>query len=201
MQAEKEARRMKDLIEQLLDVARAESDPNCLDPETIDIESLLIEIADHCRIEAFERSCHIDLIASDAGCVAADSELLRRAIENVLRNAIQHSPEGTRIKVWSGGDNAWATIAIRDWGPGVPESALPGIFKPFFRVDSARARDSGGVGLGLSIALRAIQLHGGRIRTENCAPGLRIVMSIPRQREPKAPSQNLRFKRFHLDVK
>jgi two-component system sensor histidine kinase CpxA len=110
-----------------------------------------------------------------------DADLLRRAIENVLRNAVQHTPEGTRIRLSGNGDEGSATIAVRDWGPGVPDAALAEIFGPFYRADASRDRSTGGVGLGLAIAQRAIALHRGTIRAENCQPGLRITMRLPRK--------------------
>ena len=94
---------------------------------------------------------------------------------------MQHTPEGTRIDISSQGDHDFATIAIRDWGPGVPDSALDGIFRPFYRVDAGRGRTTGGVGLGLAIAQRAIAVHGGTIPANNCEPGLRVTIRLPRR--------------------
>ncbi len=180
-QLEREAARIDDLVDQLLEVARTEVDPEGLDLELLDLESLLIEIADHCRIEALERGCDIELVTGSPGHVMADAELLRRAIENVLRNAIRHTEEGTRIELFGGGDQGQALISIRDWGPGVPEESLACIFRPFYRVDTARTPAYGGVGLGLSIAYRAVAVHGGVIVAENSAPGLRVVIRVPRR--------------------
>ncbi len=117
---------------------------------------------------------------SAPGYVTADGELLRRAIEKVLRNAIQHTQEGTRVQLFGGGGQHEAVIAVRDWEPGVPDQALAGIFQPFYRIDAAQGRSSGGVGLGLSIAQRAVAVHRGTIFAENCAPGLRVTIRIPR---------------------
>jgi two-component system sensor histidine kinase CpxA len=180
-QLEREASRINDLADQLLEVARSEVDANSLELESLDLESMLTEIADHCRIEAEERGCEIELGLADPGHVNADAELLRRAIENVLRNAINHTPEGTRIKLIGSADHKAALISIRDWGPGVPDGALSNIFRPFYKVDPSRARNNGGVGLGLSIAQRAIAVHGGTIVAENSGPGLRVVIRIPRK--------------------
>ena len=97
----------------------------------------------------------------------------------MLRNAIRHAPEGTVVEVELRSQTDLATIAIRDYGTGVPDDALGAIFDPFFRVDNDRSRSSGGVGLGLSIARRAIDLHFGRIGAENARPGLRVVIELP----------------------
>jgi two-component system sensor histidine kinase CpxA len=177
---ETEASRVNDLVDELLEVARAEADPAALQLESLDLEMLLTEIADHCAIEALDRGCEIQLFLSQAGTLIGDGDLLGRAIENVIRNAVQHTPEGTRIDISSQGDDDFATIAIRDWGPGVPDSALAGIFRPFYRVDAGRGRTTGGVGLGLAIAQRAIAVHGGTIHANNCDPGLRVTIRLPR---------------------
>ena len=178
---EMEASRVNDLVDELLEVARAEVDPTALEAEPVDIGSLLAEIADHCAIEAVDRGCEIQLALFRPGTVMGDADLLRRAIENVLRNAVQHTPEGTHIRLSGSGDEGSATIAVRDWGPGVPDTALTEIFGPFYRADAFRDRSTGGVGLGLAIAQRAIALHRGTIRAENCQPGLRITMRLPRK--------------------
>ena len=178
---ETEARRVKDLVDELLEVARAEVDPTALQLEPLDLEMLLIEIADHCAIEALDRGCEIRLSTSHDGALIGDVDLLRRAIENVLRNALQHTPEGTRIDISSQGDDDFATVAVRDWGPGVPDPALAELFRPFYRVDAGRGRTTAGVGLGLAIAQRAIAVHHGTIRAENCEPGLRVTMRLPRR--------------------
>ena len=178
---EMEARRVKDLVDELLEVARAEVDPTALQLEPLDLEMLLTEIADHCAIEALDRGCEIQLLLSQAGTVIGDVDLLRRAIENVLRNAVQHAPESTRIDISSQGDDDFAIIAVRDWGPGVPDPALAELFRPFYRVDAGRGRTTGGVGLGLAIAQRAIAVHRGTIRADNCEPGLRVTMRLPRR--------------------
>jgi signal transduction histidine kinase len=175
-----EAARVSDLADQLLCVSRAEVDAQAMERQPVAIAPLLTEITDHAGIEAAERSCEIELVLEDPGTIQGDAELLRRAIENVLRNALRHSPYGERIVLWAGGDPRCVVIAIRDRGAGVPVQALDDIFRPFYRVDPGRDRSQGGAGLGLAIAQRAIALHGGIIHAENCAPGLRITIELPR---------------------
>jgi two-component system sensor histidine kinase CpxA len=97
----------------------------------------------------------------------------------VLRNAIRHAPERTVIEVDSRILDGSATITVRDHGSGVPEEALGSIFEPFYRVGNDRSRSDGGVGLGLSIARRSIELHGGRVVARNADPGLRIFIDLP----------------------
>jgi signal transduction histidine kinase len=181
-QIELESARLNDLVEQLLDVARAEVDPTTLRREEVDVESLLAEVIDECSIEAREQGCDLTLhMARAAGSVLGDSELLRRALENPLRNAIRHSPPGSRVEVNCDGNDKFAMISIRDMGHGVPDIALQEIFRPFYRVETDRGRTSGGSGLGLAIVERAVALHRGSVRAENSTPGLRIEIRLPRQ--------------------
>ena len=96
-----------------------------------------------------------------------------------MRNSIRYAPPATAVEVdLETGPNA-AAISVRDHGPGVPEEALPKIFQPFFRVDDSRDSATGGMGLGLTIAMRAVSLHHGQLRAENAHPGLRITIELP----------------------
>ncbi len=112
--------------------------------------------------------------------VVGDSDLLRRAFENVLRNALFYTPPGTGVEAQLAQAGGMARVAVRDHGPGVPETALPHLFDPFYRVDESRARHTGGAGMGLAIVARAVALHGGRVWAENAAPsGLLIAIELP----------------------
>ena len=104
---------------------------------------------------------------------------MRRAVENVVRNAIRHTPEGTTVELGLELLGDVASIVVRDRGPGVPDDLLGSIFEPFFRVEGHRSRASGGVGLGLAIARRAVSLHRGRIMARNADPGLVITIELP----------------------
>jgi len=108
-----------------------------------------------------------------------DRELLRRAIENVVRNSIHYAPGGSAVDVKLYSTKESARISVRVYGPGVPEDALPKIFQPFFRVDDSRESPTGGVGLGLAIAYRAIGLHHGRLWAQNALPGLMVWIELP----------------------
>ena len=177
---ELEAARLNDLVDRLLDVARAEVDPAGFRAEPVDLQWLLTEIADQCDIEAREKGCQIRLHVTFPGKIGADPELLRCAVENVLRNAIQHSPADALIELSAHDDHGYALITVSDRGPGVPKQALEAIFQPFYRVDSDRGRSAGGTGLGLAIARRAILLHRGSVAAKNQESGLRVEIRIPR---------------------
>ena len=116
--------------------------------------------------------------------VRGNEEILGQAIENVIRNAIGFTPDGTSVEVSLARDDRdggrWARLEVRDHGPGVPEEALDEIFRPFARVESARERQSGGAGLGLAITERAVRLHGGHVRARNAeGGGLVVTIDLP----------------------
>ena len=97
----------------------------------------------------------------------------------MIRNAIRHAPEATAVEAGLEAANGRAVVRIRDYGPGVPDEALPRIFDAFYRVETDRDRASGGAGLGLSIARRAVELHSGAIRARNAEPGLAVEIGLP----------------------
>ena len=111
--------------------------------------------------------------------VLGDPELLRRAVENLVRNAIRYAAEGTSVEVMLERRDETALISVRDHGPGVPAEDLDRIFDPFYRVNGDRDRSSGGVGLALSIARRAVELQQGDPRARNSSPGLTVEMQLP----------------------
>jgi two-component system, OmpR family, sensor kinase len=106
-------------------------------------------------------------------------DLLWRAIENVVRNAIKHSPAGGTVEVQVSADAFEARVAVLDRGPGVAEADIGAIFEPFYRSNAA-SNNVDGHGLGLAIALRVVEAHGGTITASNRAGGgLRVLMSLP----------------------
>jgi two-component system sensor histidine kinase CpxA len=171
--------RLGTLIGELFQVTRAEGDPASRKTEDVSLDSLVHVLVEDCTLEAEVRQCRVLMNADEPVHIQGDAELLRRAMENVLRNAIRHSPEGTFIEVGLRRRNGSAILSVRDYGSGVPEETLNDIFKPFFRVDSDRNRASGGVGLGLAIAQRAVHLHHGRLEAQNMHPGLLMTMELP----------------------
>jgi two-component system sensor histidine kinase CpxA len=142
------------------------------------------EVVHDCALEAEMRDCRIAVNGRIEGHVQGNRELLRRSVENVLRNGIRYSPDHSTIEVLIAEDSRAAVVSIRDFGPGIPEDAMAKIFDPFFRVDDARDALSGGSGLGLSIAKHAVQVHHGTIVAENASPGLRVKITIPLSTTP-----------------
>ncbi len=177
----KECDRLALLTDELLESSVAGGDPEGRQLELDDVSTLLEEITADASLEAAQRRIRIHLSAPEDVRLRMDRELLRRAIDNVLRNAIRYSPDDEAIDVTLSVAPAAVDITIRDRGPGVGSEMLDKIFQPFFRAESHRARaaDSGGVGLGLAIARRAVQRHHGAIKAENVAPGLCVVLTLP----------------------
>ena len=188
---QKEADRLNALVGELLLVTRSESDPAKRVQEAVRLDLLLGQLAEDCGIEAASKDCRVALDPAPEVTVDGDEELLRRAFENVLRNAIRYAPPGTAVEVHvAAGERL--RITVRDFGPGVPDEALPRLFDPFYRVGEDRSRNSGGVGLGLSIARRAIELHGGTLRARNANPGLLVEFELPAGRRAElAPEPDL----------
>jgi signal transduction histidine kinase len=176
---QKEADRLNCLIGQMLEVTRVEGDPAHRRQEHVKLDDLVGELVDDCSIEARARGCSLTLNTPARVTIEGDGELLRRAIENVVRNAIRYAPRETSVEVALENGGNRARVRVRDYGPGVPEEALPRLFDPFYRVDSDRNRGSGGVGLGLSIARRAVELHQGTLTASNAAPGLLVEIELP----------------------
>src|SRR5262249_11233522 len=167
------------LVGELLQVTRAEGDPSSLRAEAVRLDQLVKQLVDDAAIEAEARGTAVTVAETLPVTMQGDPELLRRALENVIRNAIRYSPPDMPVEVSLARRNGHAVVSVRDHGPGVPEDALPRIFDAFYRVESDRNRASGGAGLGLSIARRAIELHRGSIRARNAHPGLCVEMELP----------------------
>jgi signal transduction histidine kinase len=175
----KEVGRLSSLVGELLQVTRAEGDPASRNMQELSLNNLLQDLIEDSSMESQARGCQLTLECSSPIQIIGDRELLRRAVENVLRNAIRYSPDKTPIRVEVTRKDDKAVISVRDFGPGVPHDSLPLLFQPFFRVDSDRNRNNGGVGLGLAIAKRAVTLHNGELKARNATPGLEVQIEIP----------------------
>jgi two-component system sensor histidine kinase CpxA len=176
---QKESDRLNALVGQLLQVTRAEGDPSSLRRAPLRLDELVQQLVDDSSIEAAAHGCELRYEKREPVTVAGDPELLRRAVENVIRNAIRYAPRETAVEVSLARHDGKAVMGVRDHGSGVPEEALPRLFDAFYRVEGDRDRASGGIGLGLSIARRAIELHRGSIRARNARPGIEVEMELP----------------------
>ncbi len=176
---QREVDRITSLVSELVELTRTEGDPLAQKAEPVHLGKVVEETVRDCRLEAEFRGCTIHLEGHVSCEISGDRELLRRAVENVLRNAIRYSPERSAIDFALSENAGAAIIAIRDYGPGVADEALTQIFEPFFRVEEDRDAATGGMGLGLSIARRAVQVHHGTIAAQNAHPGLCVHIVLP----------------------
>ena len=176
---ERDIDRISSLVSDIVEITIVEGDPALVGAEIIPLSEILDEVVHDCAVEAGILGCKLDVQGRIGGEVLGNRELLRRAVENVVRNAIRYSPQGSSVSLSLQQNDHEAVIVVRDCGPGVPEDALTRIFDPFFRVEEARTSNGGGSGLGLSIAKRAVQLHHGTIAAHNASPGLRVEIAVP----------------------
>jgi two-component system sensor histidine kinase CpxA len=167
-----EAHRLDTLIGQLLALTRIDSGVDRGSPASFDLTNLVQEVASDGDFEARARKRSVVLEPAEACTFRGFEELLRSAVENVVRNAIRHTAEGTVVEISFLVVNSRALLRVRDYGPGVPGNMLPEIFLPFRRVENG---NSPGAGLGLAIAERAVNVHHGTIRAMNAPNGGLIV--------------------------
>ncbi|HEX8920356.1 MAG TPA: ATP-binding protein [Pyrinomonadaceae bacterium] len=181
---EHETENINEMIGQLLKLSRVEIGTDNLNNVQVELDALVREVADDADFEVRSRNRSVRVLKGEPCATIGVPELLRSAVENVVRNAARHTAEETAVEITlrceTIGDERHAVINVRDHGVGVPEEALDEIFRPFYRVEDARDRQTGGAGLGLAIAARAIRLHGGAIKAANAPDGGLIVeMSLP----------------------
>jgi two-component system sensor histidine kinase CpxA len=173
---EQEAERLEELIAQLLssNVQRIHLDSH------IDIASLLKQLCEDADFEGQRENKAVELsLSDDSILVNSSADLLHKCFENILRNAVAHSPANSTMHVELSLEGENCVVSIADEGPGVPAPELEKLFDSFYRVDAARARNTGGYGLGLSIARRGVLQHEGTIKAENAHPGLKITVTLP----------------------
>jgi signal transduction histidine kinase len=178
---EGEVDQLNHLIGQLLALARFET---TVEPGTrvrFDLTALLQEVATDGQFEARSRGCDVRLEANGTCIITGQPELLRSALENVIRNAIRYTAPSTTVEiVLDCGMSGCASVSVRDRGPGIPESALQHIFEPFYRAERDPDSPYQGTGLGLAITQRAAVIHGGNVGASNRADGgLVVTLQFP----------------------
>ena len=177
---EQDTIQLDSMLERILTVARLENGQYKPKFESLSLNDILDEVLDDARFEAAATDATINYADDEIVTVNGDPGLLRSAIENVVRNAIFYSGQGGAIDVRLRVADGQAVITVRDNGNGVPEDALPLLFKPFYRVDDSRGTTTGGMGLGLAIVRNAVAAHGGTVSARNVAPhGLEVDVRLP----------------------
>jgi len=182
---ELEASRLNELIGRILTLARLEDGEQGVPQTPVPLGELVSNVAEDAEFEAQERHCHVHTVIPEGNWgVRGNDSLLHSAVENVVRNAIRYTAEGSSVEIVlsSEGRNGGseAVLQVSDSGPGVPEDALGKLFEPFYRLDDARGRLTGGVGLGLAITERAVRFHGGKVKAFNRVEGgLMVEIRLP----------------------
>lgn len=175
---ENESFRLNEMISRLLTLSKLETGSQDFDRHELNLKGLVEQIASDADFEAKARNRSVRVVRADDCRVIGSENLLHSAIENILRNAVRYTKEGTAVDVSLSNGNGRAVITIADHGEGVPEMELKNLFKPFYRVEEARDRGSGGTGLGLAIAEQAVKLHKGTISAKNTEDGLEVEIVL-----------------------
>jgi two-component system, OmpR family, sensor histidine kinase CpxA len=177
---EQDTVQLDSMLEKILTVARLESGQRKPNFEDVNLNDVIDDVLHDARFEATASDVTISYESDRQVTLKGDAGLLHSAIENVIRNAIFYSGKNGQIKVsllWSA---SIVIVQVRDNGPGVPEEALPLLFKPFYRVDDSRGTTTGGMGLGLAIVRNAVAAHGGFVKARNVSPhGLEVEIVFP----------------------
>jgi len=158
-----EAQRLSGLVQEIIDLSRLQDGDPLKSGETIDLVLAIKEASDQTALSATARNIDVVLGLPEKVEIAGSRDQVIMAVHNLIENAINYSPEGTRVAVALRTVDGIAEISVSDQGIGIPESALERIFERFYRVDAARSRATGGTGLGLSIVKHVATNHGGDV--------------------------------------
>ncbi len=175
---ETESTRLNEMISRLLILAKLESGAEEVERVRLDFAEIVRDVAADADFEAQANGKFVEVSSADSCPVLGSENLLRSAVENVLRNAVRYTAERTVVNVSLMKDNGRAVLQISDHGGGVPDEELSNLFRPFYRVGEARTRKTGGIGLGLAIAERAVKAHKGTITARNFNGGLMIEIGL-----------------------
>jgi two-component system OmpR family sensor kinase len=170
---EREAVRLDEMVGQLLTIARLDAGTRDSREDVLELVDLAAAIADDAHFEAQSKGRELHFSGRGEAELRVRGELIQRAFENVIRNAVKYTDEGTRVDVEAWVQQGQFVLRVADHGPGVPEGDLEAIFEPFYR--AANGSSAGGFGLGLAIARRAVTAHGGEIRARNRDGGGLVV--------------------------
>ena len=173
------AERLEKLINELFEITRFRAKTVSLKKEKLDLYCLLVQLADEFYPTVSARGNTIRLEAEENITVIADPEKLARVFTNILKNAVSYSYPDTEIRVMAKKEDNMALITIQNYGPDIPQEQLSAIFEKFTRLDEARLSDTGGSGLGLSIAEEILRLHGGDIKAKSEDETVAFIIRLP----------------------
>lgn len=181
----KEARRLADLVQDIIQLSRVQSKDVLGAAQPLDIATVVQEAVDRCAIISESKDIDITVNSQPDVLVVGDPELLTVAIKNLVENAIKYSEDGKHVGVGVSTSKSSVQISVADVGVGIPKDEQNRIFERFYRVDASRSRQTGGTGLGLSLVKHIVFSHGGEI-TLYSQPGVgsTFTISLPRFEQP-----------------
>jgi two-component system sensor histidine kinase SenX3 len=191
-----EASRLSRLVKEIIELSRLQGDDPLENPGPVDVNAIIETAVDRCRIDADDRDINIVVKAEPDLEVMGSEDQLAMAVGNLVENAINYSPDGTRVAVAAHPIGDLVELTVSDQGVGIPSSDLERVFERFYRVDRARSRETGGTGLGLSIVKHIASIHGGDVRVWSVeGQGSTFTMRLPLRLEPApgrtgSPSQD-----------
>ena len=159
-----EAKRLNDLVQEIINLSRLQDSDPLQAADELSINDLVREAVDQCETTSEARNIWVTINEGAEATVLGDREQLIMAIHNLIENAINYSPENTKVSVTTSIEEDIVEISVTDQGIGIPEGDLDRIFERFYRVDPARSRETGGTGLGLSIVKHVSSKHGGEVK-------------------------------------
>jgi two-component system sensor histidine kinase SenX3 len=161
---QQEAKRLTGLVQEIINLSRLQDSDPLQIAEPLLIGDLIAEAVDQCQTTSEARNIRLMVSNQMPATVFGDRDQLSMAINNLIENAINYSPENTKVSISTSIEDEIVTISVSDQGIGIPDSELERIFERFYRVDPARSRETGGTGLGLSIVKHVAAKHGGEIK-------------------------------------
>jgi signal transduction histidine kinase len=177
---DRETRRLERIVKDLLDLARYEGGGVVLQRRLFDIERLFENVAGRHERDAQTKGIAIRIhVDAHADQIVADPDRIEQAIENLVGNALRHTPAGGTVTLRAAHADGVATLSVSDTGAGIAPAHLPHVFERFYKVDSARAADSTGSGLGLSITKAIVERHGGTIRVTSQSGHTTFTVVLP----------------------
>jgi signal transduction histidine kinase len=176
-----EVLQLQRLVEDLQDLAQADASELTLHPEPVDLRALLPRVAAGFALEAAHKGVRLETeVAPDLPLVRADPRRVGQVVHNLIANALRYTPAGGSIRLTAAAVAGAVRVEVADTGSGIAPEHLPHIFDRFYRVDPSRARETGGSGLGLTIAKRLVEAHGGSIGVESAVgAGSRFWFTLP----------------------
>jgi two-component system sensor histidine kinase SenX3 len=176
----KESARLTALVQDIIELSRLQGADVVTEGRPVDLQRVVADAVDRNRFPAESRRIDIVVGGRVTRPVYGDPDLLVTALRNLIDNAVRYSPEGTRVGVGVRERDGMAQISVTDQGPGIPEDEQDRIFERFYRVDTARSRQTGGTGLGLSIVKHVMSQHGGEVTVwSQAGRGSTFTLSIP----------------------